>query len=85
VGSLVAKAMTVDQAKAILTFVEAISEKTLRSTVTLTAGRGLSPFRHASLVFFNPKLVPFLGAPTLLGWDVTMATQCHRHERLTSR
>eukprot|EP00729_Bicosta_minor_P007993 gene7993-4888_t len=40
VGSLVAKAKTVDQAKAILTFVEAISEKTLRSTVTLTAGRG---------------------------------------------
>jgi N-acetyltransferase 10 len=40
VGALVAKAKTVDQAKAILTFVEAISEKTLRSTVTLTAGRG---------------------------------------------
>ncbi len=28
------------QAKALLTFVEAISEKTLRSTVTLTAARG---------------------------------------------
>ena len=28
------------QAKAILTFVEAISEKTLRTTVALTAGRG---------------------------------------------
>lgn len=28
------------QAKAVLTFVEAISEKTLRSTVTLTAARG---------------------------------------------
>lgn len=40
VGSLVDKAKTVDQAKAVLTFVEAISEKTLRSTVTLTAGRG---------------------------------------------
>jgi hypothetical protein len=40
VGSLVATARTLDQAKAILTFVEAISEKTLRSTVTLTAGRG---------------------------------------------
>ena len=40
VGSLVAAAKTLDQAKAILTFVEAISEKTLRSTVTLTAGRG---------------------------------------------
>lgn len=40
VGSLVCVAKTLDQAKAILTFVEAISEKTLRSTVTLTAGRG---------------------------------------------
>jgi N-acetyltransferase 10 len=28
------------QAKALLTFVDAISEKTLRSTVTLTAARG---------------------------------------------
>lgn len=40
VGSLVEQARTLDQAKAILTFVEAISEKTLRSTVTLTAARG---------------------------------------------
>eukprot|EP00301_Raphidiophrys_heterophryoidea_P001079 c10539_g1_i2.p1 GENE.c10539_g1_i2~~c10539_g1_i2.p1 ORF type:complete len:888 (-),score=260.61 c10539_g1_i2:407-3013(-) len=40
VGALVATAGTLDQAKAILTFVEAISEKTLRSTVTLTAARG---------------------------------------------
>lgn len=40
VGSLVKLAKTVDQAKALLTFAEAISEKTLRSTVTLTAARG---------------------------------------------
>ncbi|KAJ9301834.1 hypothetical protein DTO271G3_700 [Paecilomyces variotii] len=40
VGSLVTLAKTVDQAKALLTFVDAIAEKTLRSTVTLTAGRG---------------------------------------------
>ncbi|KAG9292175.1 hypothetical protein G9A89_023895 [Geosiphon pyriformis] len=39
-GSLVETARTLDQAKAILTFIEAISEKTLRSTVTLTAARG---------------------------------------------
>ena len=31
---------TVDQAKAILTFIDAIAEKTLSSTVTLTAARG---------------------------------------------
>lgn len=40
VGSLIQTAKTVDQAKALLMFVEAISEKTLRSTVTLTAARG---------------------------------------------
>ena len=40
VGSLIALSRTVDQAKALLTFVDAISEKTLRSTVTLTAARG---------------------------------------------
>ncbi|KAI0473541.1 GNAT acetyltransferase 2-domain-containing protein [Xylariaceae sp. FL0804] len=40
VGSLVTLARTVDQAKALLTFVDAISEKTLRNTVTLTAARG---------------------------------------------
>ncbi|TWU73927.1 hypothetical protein ED733_004204 [Metarhizium rileyi] len=40
VGSLIKLAKTVDQAKALLTFTEAIAEKTLRSTVTLTAARG---------------------------------------------
>ncbi|RKP13429.1 DUF699-domain-containing protein [Piptocephalis cylindrospora] len=40
VGSLISTARTMDQARAILTFVEAISEKTLRSTVALTAARG---------------------------------------------
>ncbi|KAK9768623.1 N-acetyltransferase 10 [Basidiobolus ranarum] len=40
VGALISGAKTLDQAKAILTFVEAISEKTLRSTVALTASRG---------------------------------------------
>jgi N-acetyltransferase 10 len=40
VGCLVNCAVTRDQAKALLTFAEAISEKTLRSTVTLTASRG---------------------------------------------
>ncbi|KAK4689014.1 N-acetyltransferase 10, partial [Tremellales sp. Uapishka_1] len=40
VGPLAKLAKTVDQAKALLTFVEAISEKTLSSTVALTAARG---------------------------------------------
>ncbi|KAL8932428.1 MAG: hypothetical protein Q9211_006319 [Gyalolechia sp. 1 TL-2023] len=40
VGALIQLAKTVDQAKALLTFVDAIAEKTLRSTVALTAARG---------------------------------------------
>ena len=40
VGSLVKCCKTIDQAQAVLKFIEALSEKTLRSTVSLTAGRG---------------------------------------------
>ncbi|QRV74159.1 GNAT family acetyltransferase [Ceratobasidium sp. AG-Ba] len=40
IGDLIKLAKTIDQAKALLTFVEAIAEKTLSSTVTLTAARG---------------------------------------------
>ena len=40
VGALVSCTKTYDQAKALLKFVEAISEKTLRSTVCMTAARG---------------------------------------------
>ena len=40
VGALSGLTRTLDQAKALLTFSEAIAEKTLRSTVALTAGRG---------------------------------------------
>ncbi|TFK42880.1 GNAT acetyltransferase 2-domain-containing protein [Crucibulum laeve] len=39
-GDLIKLAKTVDQAQAILTFIDAIAEKTLSSTVTLTAARG---------------------------------------------
>lgn len=40
VGALVNNCCTLDQAKALLKFIDAISEKTLRSTVALTAARG---------------------------------------------
>ncbi|KAM8939834.1 RNA cytidine acetyltransferase [Pelodytes ibericus] len=40
VGVLVDHCKTLDQAKAVLKFIEAVSEKTLRSTVALTAARG---------------------------------------------
>ena len=39
-ASLMRVAKTADQGKALLTFLDAASEKTLRSTVALTAGRG---------------------------------------------
>ncbi|GAB4815551.1 hypothetical protein N2152v2_002597 [Parachlorella kessleri] len=39
-GALVSKCRTLDQAKAVVTFLDAASEKTLRSTVALTAARG---------------------------------------------
>jgi N-acetyltransferase 10 len=39
-GSLVSKCRTLDQAKAVVSFLDAASEKTLRSTVALTAARG---------------------------------------------
>ena len=38
-GSLVARARSLDQARAVVTFLDAASEKTLRSTVALTAAR----------------------------------------------
>jgi len=40
VGSIVKLCKTLDQAKSVLKFIEAVSEKTLRSTITLTAARG---------------------------------------------
>lgn len=36
----VAKCRTLDQARAVVTFLDAASEKTLRSTLALTASRG---------------------------------------------
>jgi N-acetyltransferase 10 len=46
VGALVECAKTLDQAKAVLTFLDAVSEKTLRSTVVLTAARGRYIHKH---------------------------------------
>ena len=42
-GALVAKARSLDQARAVVTFLDAASEKTLRSTVALTAARRDGP------------------------------------------
>lgn len=40
IGPLLQISKTLDQAKAVMMFVEAITEKNFRSTVSLTAGRG---------------------------------------------
>ncbi|CAJ1456720.1 unnamed protein product [Effrenium voratum] len=40
IGSIVGVSKTLDQAKAVMSFVDAISEKTLNRTMALTAGRG---------------------------------------------
>lgn len=40
VGSIISQCRTLDQAKAVLKFIDVISEKSLSSTVSLTAGRG---------------------------------------------
>ena len=40
VGNLVSRCRTLDQAKAVVSFLDAASEKTLRTTVALTASRG---------------------------------------------
>jgi len=40
IGPIISVAKTLDQAKAVMTFVDAVSEKNLNRTVALTAGRG---------------------------------------------
>jgi len=40
IGPLLSVARTLDQARALMTFIDAVSEKTLNRTVALTAGRG---------------------------------------------
>jgi len=53
ISPLINLAKTLDQAKAILTFIDILSEKNIRSTVSLTAGRGrvsrLPPYPYHAL------------------------------------
>lgn len=57
-----AKAKTLDQAKALTVFVEAISEKTLRNTVTLTAARGRGKSAALGLAVAAAVAYGFAGA-----------------------
>jgi len=54
-GDLTKLAKTIDQAQAILTFIDAIAEKTLSSTVTLTAGRGRGKSAALGLYVRSPS------------------------------
>jgi len=59
---LVKLTKTVDQAKAILTFIDAIAEKTLSSTVTLTAARGRGKSAALGLAMAAALDVQFVGS-----------------------
>jgi N-acetyltransferase 10 len=66
--SIVSQCRTLDQAKAVLKFIDSISEKTLRSIVTLTAARGRGKsaalgFAIASAVAFGYSNI-FVTSPT---------------------
>lgn len=81
VGSLVQLARTNDQAKALLTFVDAIAEKTLRNTVTLTAARGRG--KSAASTHLAPRLPPRMHANfslliiILLQWALPLLLPSH--------
>ena len=45
-GNLVAKCKTLDQAKSVMQMVNTISEKNLKSTIALSAGRGRGKSAH---------------------------------------
>ena len=62
-GGLVARCKTLDQARAVVTFLDAASEKTLRSTVALTASRGRG--KVCSACGREPTLNCFPGSPAL--------------------
>jgi tRNA(Met) C34 N-acetyltransferase TmcA len=89
IGSIIDKARTLDQAKAVLTFYEAISEKSLRSTVALTASRGRGKsaalgLAIAAAVAFGCVYVLHLHIFTLLS-NVISATRTSSSPRPTPR
>jgi tRNA(Met) C34 N-acetyltransferase TmcA len=59
-GALVGKCRTLDQARAVVTFLDAASEKTLRSTVALTAARGRGKVGSCAHILSLPQSVHVL-------------------------
>jgi N-acetyltransferase 10 len=58
-GPLVGLCRTIDQAKAVVTFLDSASEKTLRSTVALTASRGRGKSAALGALTLLPTLPHF--------------------------
>ncbi|KIY44518.1 DUF699-domain-containing protein [Fistulina hepatica ATCC 64428] len=76
-SSLIPVAKTLDQARALLTFIDAISSKNLSSTVSLTAARGRgnpSPENLKTLFAFLFKGMDVLGYEEHLDYDVVQST-----------
>ena len=67
-GALVGRCRTLDQARAVVTFLDAAFEKTLRSTVALTAARGRGKVRQAGSLIYKHED----------GWDINhmLEAQC---------
>jgi tRNA(Met) C34 N-acetyltransferase TmcA len=59
-GPLVGLCRTIDQARAVVTFLDSASEKTLRSTVALTASRGRGKSAALGMLRFcsHPSSIP---------------------------
>ncbi|CAH1421127.1 unnamed protein product [Lactuca virosa] len=55
VGPLIKKCCTLDQGKAVITFLDAILDKTLGSTVALLAGRGRGMYSNIFVTAPNPE------------------------------
>ncbi|GLB45906.1 putative RNA cytidine acetyltransferase with specificity toward both 18S rRNA and tRNAs [Lyophyllum shimeji] len=82
VGDFIKLAKTIDQAQAILTFIDAIAEKTLSSTVTLTAARGRGKSAALGLAlaaalahgYFNIFVTNARGYEKHLDYDIAQST-----------
>lgn len=71
-GPLVAKCKTLDQARAVMTFLDAASEKTLRSTVALTAARGRGKVRSCHTTLLLTFITVCSALNLFLLWDLCM-------------
>ena len=85
-GPLVAKCKSLDQARAVMTFLDAASEKTLRSTVALTAARGRGKVRSCHTTVLLPTIFICSALNVFLLWDLCMYFRTsHGNESLAAQ